>query len=305
MALFTHVVGGVGLPEDRQFGEALRLALLQLRDRVGHEVLVLHRDGWQVEVHHRAHLPRPGTGGGHNRLADDVAPRGLHQPLARTGALDAYDLGVAIDLGPPVARALGQRLRHVRRGHVPVVRVEDGAHEAVEIAERPQRADLVGADQLEGDADGVRHAAVAAVLVHPLLVGGEAQVAGAVEAHRLPGLFLQLLIEVDRILVELADAVAHVEERQQACGVPSGACGELGLLDQHHVRPAELRQMVEHAAADDPAADHHHPRLIPHVPPFLCCMPAILNVRYLIQSRNLLQVPPATRYPETRGRHRR
>ena len=136
----------------------------------------------------------------------------------------------------------------------------------VEVAERPEVADLVGADQLEGDADGVSRAAVVAVFVHPLLVGGEPEVAGAMEAHRLPGLFLQLLIEVDRVLVQLADAVAHVEERQQPGRVPGGACGELGLLDQHDVGPAELRQMVEHAAADDAAADHHHPRLIPHAP---------------------------------------
>ena len=78
----------------------------------------------------------------------------------------------------------------------------------------------------------------------------------------------KLLVEVDRVLVQLADAVAHVEKRQQPGGVPCRACGELGLLDQHDVGPAELRQVVEHAAADYAAADHHHPRLIPHASAF-------------------------------------
>ena len=266
LALLAHVVGGVALPQHGHLRQARLLALFQLRDRVGDDVLVLDRDHRQVEAHHGTHLPGPGACGRHHRLAGDVAPRGLHQPLAGAGALDAGDLGVAVDLRPPVARALCQCLGHVHRRDMAVVGVEEGAYQPLQVAERPEVADLVGADQLEGDADGVRRAAVVAVFVHPLLVGGEPEVAGAVEAHRLPGFRLQLLIEVDRVLVQLADAVAHVEERQQPGRVPGGACGELGLLDQHDVGPAELRQMVEHAAADDAAADHHHPRLIPHAP---------------------------------------
>ena len=109
--------------------------------------------------------------------------------------------------------------------------MEERAHQPIEVAKRPEVADLVGVEQLEGDADGVRGAAIVAVLVHPLLVGGEAEVAGAMKTHRLAGLRLQLLVEVDRVLVKLADAIAHVEERQQPGGVPCGACGELGLLD--------------------------------------------------------------------------
>ena len=42
----------------------------------------------------------------------------------------------------------------------------------------------------------------------------EPQVTGRVEADVLPGLGLQLLVEVDRIFVQLADRVAHVEKRQ-------------------------------------------------------------------------------------------
>ena len=60
-----------------------------------------------------------------------------------------------VDFGTPVARTLGQRLGHVHRRHVAVMGVEEGAHQPVEVAERPEIADLVGADQLEGDADGV------------------------------------------------------------------------------------------------------------------------------------------------------
>ena len=39
--------------------------------------------------------------------------------------------------------------------------------------------------------------------------------------------------------------------------MPGGARGQLVALQQHHVGPAELGQVVEDAAADQPAADHH------------------------------------------------
>ena len=104
------------------------------------------------------------------------------------------------------------------------------------------------------------------VLVHALAAGREAQVAGHVEAHVLAGLGRQALVEIDRVLVQLADGVAHVEERQQARGVPGRAGRQLGALEQHHIRPALLRQVVERADADDAAADHDHPRMRFHCP---------------------------------------
>ena len=69
----------------------------------------------------------------------------------------------------------------------------------------------------------------------------------------------QALVEVDRVLVQLADGVAHVEQRQQSRGMPGGAGGELGALDQRDVRPALLRQVIERAHADHAAADDQRP----------------------------------------------
>src|SRR3984885_4308874 len=45
-----------------------------------------------------------------------------------------------------------------------------------------------------------------------------------------------------------------------AGGVPGGAGGELTLLDEQHVAPADLRQVVEDARADHAAADDHGSR---------------------------------------------
>src|SRR3546814_1271528 len=67
-------------------------------------------------------------------------------------------------------------------------------------------------------ADRIRCAAILLVLVHPLLVGGQAQIAGDVERDLLAGFGGKLLVEIDRVLMELPDAVAHVEQRQQQIG---------------------------------------------------------------------------------------
>ena len=84
------------------------------------------------------------------------------------------------------------------------------------------------------------------------------------EADGLAGLGFEGLVEIDRVFVQLADGVAHVEERQEAGGVPGGAGGQLGLLDQDDVGPAALDEVIKRADADDSAADHHHARMALH-----------------------------------------
>jgi len=130
---------------------------------------------------------------------------------------------------------------------------------AAERQERPQFLHALRPDDLERHADRVGRAAVLLVLVEAIARGREAQVPGHVETDVLPGLGRQPLVEVDRVLVQLADRVAHVEERQEARGVPGGTGREFGALDEHDVGPALVDQVIEGADPDGAAADHHHP----------------------------------------------
>ena len=102
------------------------------------------------------------------------------------------------------------------------------------------------------------------VLVHALAGGREAQISGDVKAHVLPGLCRQSLVEIDRVLVELTHGVAHVEKRQEARRVPGRAGGELGALDQRHILPAFLRQVIERAHAHRAATDDQDPNMRLH-----------------------------------------
>ncbi len=91
--------------------------------------------------------------------------------------------------------------------------------------------------------------------VEPLLRAGEVEAAGDVHAAGDAGDRLDLLVEVDRVLLQLGDVGVAVQRVHAAGGVPGRAGGELGALDQHEVVPAALGQVIGDAGADDAAAD--------------------------------------------------
>src|SRR5262249_6400895 len=85
-----------------------------------------------------------------------------------------------------------------------------------------------------------------------------------VQTAGLPGDPLQLLVEIDRVLLQSGDVRIAIESVHAAGGVPGGSTGELAALDQQHIFPAGLRQVIQDARADHPAADHYYPRVTLH-----------------------------------------
>ena len=79
---------------------------------------------------------------------------------------------------------------------------------------------------------------------------------GQVDAAVLARLGLDLLVQVDRVLLQPGDVGVAVERVHAARGVPRRAGGELLALEQHDVGPARLGEVVEHDAPDHPATDH-------------------------------------------------
>ena len=159
------------------------------------------------------------------------------------------------------------RLGEVGRLDVAVARMADRADQALDVAERPDFLDLPRRQELDLDPDRRRDAGILVVLVHAVAVQRETDVGDLAEADALAGLSLQRLIQRDRVLVDLADRVAHVEQGQEARGVPGRTRGQLLALDQHHIRPALSGQLIEGGDADRAAADHHHARMALHRPP--------------------------------------
>ena len=116
-------------------------------------------------------------------------------------------------MAPRALRAFGQRLRQVGGLDVAVIRMHDAADEAVDVAQRPELQDFIGRQEANVDADRLGRRRILIILVHAIPVHRQADVADPCETDRLAGLFLELRVQVHRILVNLTDAVAHVEER--------------------------------------------------------------------------------------------
>ena len=184
--------------------------------RLGDEVLVLDGDRGDVEPHHRAGLAGVVAGRAHHVLADDVALVRPYPPAPARGPRDSGHLRAPVDLRPAVAGAAREGLGEVGGLDVPVLGVDDGADEPVHLTERPDRPDLARGQELDADPDGARDPGMEPVLVHAVAVRRETDVADRPETDVLPRLALELGVQPHRVLVDLPDAVAHVEQRQQA-----------------------------------------------------------------------------------------
>ena len=266
VALLAQIVRDVGVAQQRQ----LLLARAQLRDHLGHQVLVRHRDDRHVLPDHRHDLARAIAGGIDHDLAAHVALVGLHQPFL-AGALQRGDAREALDAAAEVLRALGIGLHQLAGVDVAVIRIVQRAHHVVQLDERILVLDLVGRDHLELDALRARHRRDVAVLVHALLVVGEADRAGDVIVDRIADLVAQLRIELGGMALRLDDVPRGGEVRDIAGRVPGRAGGQLVHLQQQAVGPAHLGQMIERAAPDSPAPDDDHARVIGHE-----CLPVFL-----------------------------
>ena len=245
----------------RQLVAALLVVGNDLRHFVGDEIHVLHGKHGKLDPHHAAHFARPEAAAVDDMLGVDVALVGDHVPGAVRPVRQLLDLGVLVDLGPADARGLGIGMRGALGVEVAVGGVD---HRADEILLFQQRMHLLGfrhGDDLglqpQVAGAGVRHLQP----FHALMRVGEDEAARAVKAAGLARDLLKLVVERDRIALKLGHVRVTVQRVETARGMPGGAGGEDVALDQHHVLPACLGEMIEHRTADDAAADHHHTSL--------------------------------------------
>ena len=141
-----------------------------------------------LEAHHARGGPGVVAGGAHHMLAGDAAFRRANHPLAPVGSLDCVTSVRWMISAPRMRAPCASAMVTSTGAMVTVGRVPQGADQAVHGRKRPQVRDLVDAYQAAVDADGLGRALVVAILVHPVAVAGEAQVARRMEADRLSGL---------------------------------------------------------------------------------------------------------------------
>ena len=213
---------------------------------------------------HAPDLARPQTAGVHHVLGVHVALIGDHIPGAVGARLQVGHAGMPHDLGAADLRGLGVGVGHAVRIDVPFDRIVHRAREVPLVHEREQPGRLVDRNDFE------IHAEIAAARlrhlqpVEPLARAGEHDAAGDVHAAGLTGDLLDLLVEIDGVLLQLRDVRIAVDGVHAARRMPGRSGRQLRPLDQQHVLPAGLRQVIQDARADDAAADHHHLRVAFH-----------------------------------------
>ena len=221
---------------------------------------MLHRQHRQLETDHAAHLASPQPASVHDVLSVDVALIRDHVPGAIDILREVVHPRVAIDLGAGHAGALGVRVGDAGRIDVALDRVVEHADEVLRVEHGEHLLRLFERDHLEFHAEvatpGLRHLQP----VEPGLVVGQHEAAGEVDAAVLPRLRLDLLVQVDRVLLELRHVRITVQRVHPTGRMPGRTRRELTPFDQHHVGPAGLREVVEHAGAHHAPTDNNYAR---------------------------------------------
>ena len=237
-------------------------------DHFGHlvrdEVHVLHREHRELQAHHAADLARPEAPAVDDVLGVDRALVGDDLPGAACAALERGDARLQVDLGAADAGGLRVGVRRAGGVEVAVGGIEHRADEVTLLDERQELLGLLRCEELRLESEVTRPAVRHLQPLHALGRIGQQESPRAVQAAGLPRDPLELVVEPDGVALELRDVRIAIQGVKTPGGVPRGAGRQLVALDEHDVLPAGFREVVEHAAADHPAADHDHPRLALH-----------------------------------------
>ncbi len=240
---------------------------LQFRQVFGNEVLVLHRKDRQFQADEATDFARPQATRIDDMLGVNRPLLGDHVPGAVSTLPGVDDAVLAHDLGACELRGLGVRVRHAVRIDVAFDRIVDRAEKVLLVEQRIQLLRFRRRYQLQVHAEiaAARHGH--AQPVDPLGRAGQHQAAGDVHAARNAGNRFDLLVQLDRVLLQLGDVRIAVDGVHAARRVPGRTGREFRALEQQHVLPARFREVIQHARAHDAATDHRHLHMSPHAKP--------------------------------------
>ncbi len=145
-----------------------------------------------------------------------------------------------MNLRARVARALGQRLRHLCRVDVAVVGVVEARQDAVGLQERMARHHLGRSEHLELDALGARLRDHVPEFIDPVCRVRQAHAAGDVVVDLVANARRELRVQSGAVALQLDQVPGSREVRAVAGSVPGGAGRQLIALEQHRVGDAQL-----------------------------------------------------------------
>ena len=237
-------------------------------NRLRGQVLVDERRDRQAHARHRGDLAAPHAGRvDHDLRAHPAAIRDHRRHRAVPGPLDARHADAGLDRHSEGAGAPRQLGRRPARVDPPVPRQVHGAVKVIGGHERKQPERLGGRDGVHVEAERARGADLPPQEEPLVAARGHPETPDLVPVLGGARFGLEAPVETDRVLPHPHDRRRRVEVRDHPRGVPGRPARELALVEEQHVGPALLRQVVGDAAAGDAAADDDDPRLVSHWPP--------------------------------------
>mmetsp|Transcript_79700 Transcript_79700/g.174830 ORF Transcript_79700/g.174830 Transcript_79700/m.174830 type:complete len:545 (+) Transcript_79700:1092-2726(+) len=266
VTLVAEVVRTLQVTDDRQLVAVLRMILLHLGNGLGDDVLMLNHGAGSVDAREVADALRPETSAIDDLLGLDdmgVTRRQLEQHLPRAVRLacQADDFGVFVDLSAQGLGLGGKGLGHGGGIDVTIALCPQGGDHAIGVDERVVRLRLFRGDEVHLRA--VEEALVelrlrerVVRLLETILVLDEAHGARLVEGQLDAVLVLPLLVELDTFLVPEFEVVSSMVVSDETCGMPGGAGGQGGLLEDGCGGGQALQaQVVQNARTSDSATD--------------------------------------------------
>ena len=190
-------------------------------------------------------------------FAGDVALIGGDQPFTIGLLRNRRHRGVAVDSGAALARTLCQRLCQVSGLDIAIFWMLDRADHALSVTERPDVLDLLRRQEVHVHADGAGNACIVLIFVHPVLRRREPNVGHLRKADVQLCLRLKARVKPDRILVQFADRIAEVEQRQQTGGMPSRPGCQFFAFQKDDIGPAQFCKVIKRADAHHATANDH------------------------------------------------
>jgi hypothetical protein len=193
---------------------------LDLGDRLGQEIHVLHREHRQFDADHAADLAGPQAAavdhvlGLHRALLGDDVPRAVCLLRQLGDTVPQHDLGAELPGG------LGVSDGRARRIEMAFDRVPHGADEMALVHQREHRLGFRRRDQLSVHAEIAALGVGKAQEVHALGRVSEHDAAGQMQRAGLARNLLQLLVEAHRIGLQLGDVGVAVQRVEAAGGMP-------------------------------------------------------------------------------------
>ncbi len=226
------------------------------RDGPQRDVLVIDRRRRDGLADHRRDLGRPDACRVDHQLRVDRATVGDHPADGPPGVeLDPGHPQPGPDPDPERTGSVGHGMGRAVRVEMAVLGEVDRAVEVVRADRRHPADGLVGRDHLGIQPDPAGAAGGALELAQLIRARGQPQAARSLEDA-------QPLVQLHAVAAEPHHRRRGVEDGHEPGRLAGRSGRQLGLLHEQHVRPAGLGQVVRHAAAGDPAADHDDARLV-------------------------------------------